>query len=222
LQGAGQVAPENFSNLLSQKVHKYDSGNVPLIRQDVALHLLRKDITQPQIFASSTSRKTRDVLVALEACATFSYLSPKIHVHHPTQILELRDRVKDTREGFTMHLWKLSNGLQARAGDGTSLSETASYARDLIETEPIPDYREFQRQLQSMEAGRWNKVLDAAGKIIEINATPWTPHFWAQVMKAIGLSALVSESERKEQYSNKYQAFKFMSDLEQSTNRYKT
>ena len=204
---------------MSIHVDKYESGNAPLIRLDLARHLLRNDIAIPQIFALATGRSSQDILVALEAAATFRYLLPKISTFHPTQILELRDKVKDTREGFTMHLWKLSKGLQEQANDGTSLSEIARFAESLIKTDLIPDYREFQRQLQSMRAEKWGKVLDAAGKVAEIDAAPWTPKFWALILKAIGMTALRSDSERENALSNRYQAFKFMSYVERSSLR---
>jgi hypothetical protein len=208
-----------ISDLLSIHVDKYESGNAPLIRLDLARHLLRNDISIPQIFALANGRSSQDILVALEAAATFRYLLPKISTFHPTQILELRDKVKDTREGFTMHLWKLSRGLQEQANDGTSLSEIARFAESLIKTDLIPDYREFQRQLQSMRAEKWGKVLDAAGKVAEIDAAPWTPKFWALILKAIGMTALRSDSERANALSNRYQAFKFMSYVERSSLR---
>ncbi len=208
-----------ISDLLSIHVDKYESGNAPLIRLDLARHLLRNDISIPQIFALTTGRSSQDILVALEAAATFRYLLPKISTFHPTQILELRDKVKDTREGFTMHLWKLSKGLQEQAHDGTSLAEIARFAESLIKTDLIPDYREFQRQFLSMRAEKWGKVLDAAGKVAEIDAAPWTPKFWALILKAIGMTALRSDSERENALSNKYQAFKFMSYVEQSSLR---
>lgn len=206
-----------ISDLLSIHIDKYVSGNAPLIRLDLARHFLRNDIAIPQIFALTTGRSSQDILVALEAAATFRYLLPKIRTYHPTQILELRDKVKDTREGFTMHLWKLSKGLQEQARDGTSLADIAGFAESLTKTDLIPDYREFQRQLQSMRADKWGKVLDAAGKVAEIDAAPWTPKFWALILKAIGMTALRSDSERASALSNKYQAFKFMSYVEQTS-----
>jgi hypothetical protein len=118
-----------------------------------------------------------------------------------------------------MHLWKLSKGLQEHAKDGTSLAELARFAGEIIKTDLIPDYREFQRQLESMRLEKWGKVLDAAGRVAEIDASPWTPKFWALLLKAIGITTQTSESERMNALSNKYQAFKFMSFVEQSSLR---
>jgi hypothetical protein len=69
--------------------------------------------------------------------------------------------------------------LEERAWQGADLKETANFAQSLIETDLIPDFREFQRQLRAVESRKWGKVLDAAGKIVEIDAAPWSPNFWA-------------------------------------------
>jgi hypothetical protein len=173
----------------------------------------------PQIFTTAKGRPGRDVLVALEAEATFSYLLPRLHLYHPTQILELREKIADTREGFTMHLWKLSKGLEDRAKEGISVKEIAAFAKSLIETELLPDYVQFRRQLAPTSARRWSDVLDAAGKIVEIDAAPWTPKFWGLLLKSLGMMAITTASEQNERLSNQYQAFKFMSELEAAAAR---
>lgn len=67
-----------------------------------------------------------------------------------------------------------------------------------------------------MKADKWEKFLDAAGKVVEIDAAPWTPKFWGLLLKAIGLSLVTAAGEQQEMLSNKYQAFKFMSEVEGS------
>jgi len=176
------------------------------------------DIRLPQIFTTLKGRPGRDVLAALEAVATFNYLLPALQVVHPTQILELREKVKGTREGFTMHLWKLSKGLEERANGGADLKDVAGFAKDLIETELIPDYREFRRQF--LGAKKWSHILDAAGKIVEIDAAPWTPKFWGLLLKGLGLTCITTAAEKEETLSNRYQAFKFMSEIQSAASRW--
>lgn len=113
-----------------------------------------------------------------------------------------------------MHLWKLSKGLEEHAKENAPVKEIAKYAKNLIETDLIPDYREFHRQLAATKAGRLEKFLDAAGKIVEIDAAPWTPKFLGLLLKAMGLSIVTAASEREQLLSNKYQAFQFMSEIE--------
>ena len=211
------IPQEQISAILAMPVRSIRVGGKDYIAPGLAAHLARTDIDLPQIFISSKGKPIgRDILAALEAEAVFKYLLPKIHIAHPTQILELREKIADTREGFIMHLWKLSKGLEEHAKDGTTVREIAEFARNLIETELIPDYREFRRQIAAIKAGRWEKFLDAAGKIVEIDAAPWTPKFWGLLLRALGLSFVTAAGEQQQLLSNKYQAFKFMSEVEDS------
>lgn len=57
------------------------------------------------------------------------------------------------------------------------------------------------------------------GKVVEIDAPPWTPKFWELLMKALGLTVIESAAEQEEKLCNKFQAFKFMSDLEAASSR---
>ncbi len=184
------------------------------VKQDLALHLLRTDLKFPQVFISNEKRPPRELMVALEAKAVFSYLIPALGKLTSEQILEVRHKVKDTREGFSMHLQKLSKGLEEKIKGEEASSDIEAWAKSLIETELIPDYREFRRQLAAEKSGFWNKVLDASAKIFEIDAAPWTPKFYGQLLKALGLTALTFSSERKEGLTNKSQAFQFMSLVE--------
>jgi hypothetical protein len=55
-----------------------------------------------------------------------------------------------------------------------------------------------------------------AGKILEISAAPWTLKFYGDVLKALGVTALTYNAERKESLTNRSQAFQFMSAVEES------
>jgi len=73
--------------------------------------------------------------------------------------------------------------------------------------------------LESIKAGTWKNFLDAAGKIAEIDAAPWTPRFWALLLKALGIAVIETAEEQKEKLTNRYQAFKFMGEIEKSGRR---
>lgn len=189
--------------------------SVSLIPQDLALHFLRKDLQLPQVFIGDGRRPSRELLVASEAKVVFSYLLPALSVLEPEQILEVRDKVKDTREGFSMHLQKLSKGVEDRLVGGESASEIELWAKRMIETELIPDYREFRRQLGAEKSGRWASILDKGSKIFEIDASPFTPKFYGELLKMLGV-AFTYNSESKEKLSNRSQAFQFMRLMEDS------
>jgi hypothetical protein len=185
-----------------------------LIKQDLALHLLRQDLEIPQLFINDSDRPSRDFLIGIEAKVAFSYLLPSLGYLGPDEILEVRNKVRDTREGFSLHLQKLSKGVDDKLKGGESTSEIESWAKRAIETELIPDYREFKRQIEAEKAGFWKKVLDVAGKAFAIDAAPWTPKFYGELLKALGITVLTYSAEQKERLSNKSQAFQFMSFVE--------
>lgn len=187
------------------------------IKQDVANHLLRQDLELPQIFVTNDQRPPRDTLIALEAKAIFTYILPASSQLPPEQILEVRAKVKDTREGFSMHLQKLSKGVDDKLKDGEPLADVEWWAARIIETELLPDYREFRRQLSAERSGFWGKIFDAAGKVLEVDASPWTPKFYGQLMKAIGISISDQSAKQKERLTNKSQAFQFMAFVEDTT-----
>ena len=185
-------------------------GEIHTFRADHVAHFLRTDITQPQIFLTASSRPTREIFKACEAKALFAYILPKTEGLLPEQILEVRAKVKDTREGFSLHLQKLSKDVEARLKGDDSLDGILEFSRSVIETQLIPDYREFVRQLSAERAGFWSKVLDAGSKALQIDAAPWTPKFYGELMKALGLTALVAQSEKKQRLTNVSQAYQFM------------
>jgi hypothetical protein len=185
-------------------------------RQDVVSHLLRRDITQPQIFVSKTAQPVREILKACQAESIFRYLLPRLALVQSDQILEVRRKVKDTREGFSMHLQKLSEGIESKLKGGESLDEIRLLAQSVIETKLIPDYLEFVRQIHAEKAGFWGKILAPIPEILQIDAAPWTPKFYGSLLKSLGLTFLASEAEQKQRLTNASQAYQFMHSAEKS------
>ena len=193
------------------------AGNERLfyVRQDHLRHLLRTDISEPAVFAGPTA-SYREVLKALLAMQTFKYLLPAVKELNPAEILAVRSKVSDTREGFAMHLQSLSREVETRLDGGEPVAEIVRYARSVVETTLIPDYREFRRQILAERSGFWLKVLDASRKAFEIEVAPWTPSFYAQVLNVLGVTFLTTSNARRDSLSNHRQAFQFMASVEQS------
>lgn len=189
-------------------------GYKSYIKTDVLYHLRRNDVYIPQVFTFSHVKRARGPVVAAMAKSTFRYFLPRLRSLRPEDLMNLRLKTRDTREGFLMHLQKLSKGLDELAKGEASFSEVCGFAQNIVETDLIPDYREFKRQLGAMRVGRWGRVLDAGGHIAEIDAAPWTPKFWAQLLKAFGMTAIASSANSTDVYSNRYQAFQLMSTIE--------
>ncbi|OLL32694.1 hypothetical protein BTH42_05580 [Burkholderia sp. SRS-W-2-2016] len=194
----------------------HGDDDVFFFQKDVISHLLRTDIVQPQIFVSKSARPVREVLKACEAESVFRYLLPRIALAEPDQILEVRRKVRNTREGFSMHLQKLSEGIESKLKGGEDFDEIRSFAQSVIETKLIPDYREYVRQIRAEKSGFWGKVIDPASKILQIDAAPWTPKFYGDLMKSLGFTFLAATSEKKQRQTNASQAYQFMYRVEKS------
>ena len=59
-------------------------------------------------------------------------------------------------------------------------------------------------------------MLDSTAKVFQIEAAPWTPKFYGEFLKAIGVAILTTTAERKEKLSNRSQAYHFMRLVENS------
>lgn len=193
-----------------------DKFDVIYLWQDHVLHLLRDDLPAPSVFIANERHYNREKLKGLLAFATFQFLLPKLSDLHPDQILKVREKVTATREGFSMHLQTLSSEVESRIQEGDSLDDIAHYARSVTETKIIPDYVEFRRQLEAERAGFWSKVLDTASKIAEIDSAPWTPRFYAEILKTMGFTLLTGIAEREKRLTNKAQAFQFLRQVEKA------
>jgi len=214
----GIELPSAFHSLLRRanaELNSYDSTEERFyFRQDQVTHLLRTDIALPQVFLTASKQPSREILKACEAKQIFTYFLPKTNALRVDQILEVREKVKSTREGFSFHLQKLSKDVESQLKGSESLEEIMRFSRNVIETQLIPDYKEYVRQLSAERAGFWGKVLDSTTKLLQIDAAPWTPKFYGELMKVLGLSILTPISERKQNLSNASQAYQFMYAIE--------
>lgn len=183
------------------------------LRQDHALHFARPDVDLPGVYVAWKGT-SREIMKAVQAEAIFTYLLPALSQLYPEEILAVREKVKDTREGFSMHLQKLSKAIERQLKNEASVPEMSNYARSVVETELIPDYREFVRQLSAEKAGFWSKVLNKVKSLFEIDSPPWSLKFLADLATKLGFTALQTVQSRKDQLSNKSQTFHFMRTLE--------
>jgi hypothetical protein len=209
---------EQFQTLTRMKNWElFKVGGEPSLslRPDIIRHLCRDDLSLPELYVCGRQPASREIMKFLEAQSVFSYFLPKLRKLDEEQILLVRERVKDTREGFSLHLQRLSQGVEQRLKGGESISEIEQFARGVVDTELIPDYGQFRRQLGSERLGRFKTVLGTVKEVLSIDANPWTPKFWGQVLAAVGVSLDLAD-KRKEQLSNKNQAFQFIKSVESS------
>lgn len=178
-------------------------------------HLLRMDTFSPSVFVPSARRSTREIVKAFQAEEVFRVLLPAVRGDLPPQeILRLREQVRDTRERFAMHLQLLSADVLKALAANAPLSEIARAASDIVQTKLIPDYAEFRRQIAAREAKFFGSLLDPLGKILAIDAAPWTPKFWGGFLSALGSAFGIGITEDIDKLSNKQQTFQFMRVLD--------
>lgn len=201
----GQETPqENLKKGIMQEI---------LIKQDLLLHFLRDDLKLPQLLISDAITSRREYLKALEAKAAITYVFPTLSSLMPEEMLEIRSKVSDNREGFSMYLQELSKDIEDRLDGGESPGEVFSFVESIIETKLVPYFYEFKRQLVAERTVSGNRVLDSLGRISEIDAPFSSAKFWIELLRALGL-AIPSAAEQKERASNKSQAFQFMRTIE--------
>lgn len=154
-------------------------------------------------------------LAGLIARPLFRYRLPRLAALTGEQILEIRGRVKDTREGFIDYIFELTDDLESRIRDDASHSTEA--ADKLVERKIVPKYEEYCRQLDGNNTKFGAKLFAIGAGVMQIDASPLTPKFYGQIfeilLKAFGDVATV-EAKHK---TNAGQAFQYLSKLEGSS-----
>ena len=84
----------------------------------------------------------------------------------------------------------------------------------IVRSKLIPDYYEFKRQLSSERIGVWQHVLDATGKLLQIESTPWTPKFYGDLLGALAPGLFETVAAKKERLTNRHQALQFIRTLD--------
>jgi len=183
--------------------------------QDHVAHLRRVDVTMPAVFILNKMNTKREVAKSVLAESVFSFFLPQLADLEPDDILEIRSATAANREGFSAHLQSLSGALDSMLKSGEKYSDLSYYAKDVVETKLIPDYIEFKRQLIHLKIGKSRKILATIDSLFQISSSPYTPKFWYDFLKVIGGSFSAVSEIRKDDLSNKSQAFNFISSLEE-------
>lgn len=193
-----------------------DEEEYTIILRDHAAHLLRNDISIPGIYITNTGRQY-DYYESLLAHSVFKYYIPKISELNSDEILNVRNEVKDNREGFSAYLQELNAEVINRLTEGDSVENISIYAEDTVRTKLIPVYRQFLRQLGAKRAGFWGNVLEKTSKALEIDSAPTTIKFYADFCKIFGLRGLDIIGLSKEEKSNINQACLFMKKIDKKS-----
>ncbi len=170
-----------------------------------------------EIYLPDNNDRSTERLTGLLAISLFQHYVPVLRSLTAEQILEVREYVQDTREGFTDYLAGFADELEQRLAHGTR--SDLEEAGEMVKRRLRAEYNTFRRQIRSKRGKFWANVLDTGAKALRIDATPCTPKFYGEILDlALGLTG--SSLERiAEQQSTKNQAMLFLGSLEKSVAR---
>lgn len=143
----------------------------------------------------------------------FEYHIPKLGALTADQILEVRDYLANTKQGFTDYITELTDDVEARLK--SNANSVAEAARKTIERKVLPKYREFCRQLEARNIGFWSKVLEGGGKFLKIDAAPWSPKFYGEIIQIFFELLGKGADEDLKDASNQSQAFSYLVPTQQ-------
>ena len=205
-------------------IHHKDSAR-SIIIHDIRLpisllyHLMRTDIKLPRILNYGKQSISREALKKLLAEKSFHYMIPALSKLHPEQVLEVRRKVSDLREGFSLHLQTLTADIDTQLNGGESAEEITRYAQNVVKTKLEPQYLEFKRQLGAIHASMGRNVLSAGGSFyVAGNLFTQAQYVEAFIAFLCG-GALVIPEMLKDSLSNERQAYQFMHLVENAIDK---
>lgn len=182
----------------------------------IPLALHNADIHKPshtELFFSDPSDTRTSQLALSLVQSLFHYKIPHLQELNSEQILEVREYLKDTKEGFTYYINQMTKEVERRIieyDQPISLASLNTFQQDIE-----PYYEEFKRQLAAKKTGSWSRVLSAGGKFLQVDGTPWTLKFLGAVLEMCGVSLdEFTKAEQDNFLSNKAQAFHYLATLE--------
>jgi hypothetical protein len=183
----------------------------------LVLHTLYTSKISPELFVYNTSDTNTSRLAGFLVNSIFQYQIPKLQELNSEQILEVRDYLKDTKQGFTYYIHEMTDDVEQRLKGG-NLSEIEA-AQKTFERKILPQYEECRRQLAARKTGYWANVLSASADFLKVDATPWTPKFYGELLKWLGVALNLTAKDEEALLTNKNQAFQYLARLESKVSK---
>jgi hypothetical protein len=171
----------------------------------------------PELFISDLSDTRTSHLAASLVHSLFQYKIPKLQILNAEQILEVRDYLKDTKEGFTYYINQMTDDVEQRIRSG-NLSDMEAAQRTL-ERKILPLYEEFRRQLAAKKTGYWANVLSTTADFFKVVVTPWTLKSYGELFKSLGVALNLTAKDEEALRTNQSQAFQYIATLEKKVSR---
>ena len=196
------------------KVFAHDAQHL----ESLVLALNRLDARKlhPELFISDPADRSTARLAGILNSAILACRIPVLASLNAEQVLELRQAVRDSRSGYRQYLNQLTDELEKRISTGAE--SELEIARKIAERKVIPEYENYLRVLRAREVSFGAKILQGAGKFLQVDASPWTPKFWGAILESFGVLAGVTAQEKSEAYlTNEKQAFHYLATVSQAT-----
>jgi hypothetical protein len=193
--------------------------------RDLVLHNARLDLNVSMFYSEGFhqdrrffrgEQELRDVLAPIRNDAAkqlFSYALPQIVGLNQEDILQIREKTKDHREGLNHYVNSLISDAALELAGGAKINDVMLKSSLTITTKVLPELHEFHHKLASERLTFGKRLLDSLGRVLQIDAAPWTPKFFGSLIQAFLPNLGPTDEERLERTANKYQAMQFLSKL---------
>ncbi|CTQ58133.1 hypothetical protein [Roseibium album] len=169
------------------------------ISLDISNHLARTDLSSNMAF--DLPYRSENINAILSEAA-FQVVLPVISRIAVDDIMELRLRTEDFREGFRTYIQSISLEARQMASAGEDITEVRRYCRDLVSTQLTPLLAEHQRQLSALKTQKVAGNFEIISKFLEIETGPWAPKFWTELFKILSSSTNETAAELTNRKSN--------------------
>lgn len=206
----------NWFTQLPKEAEKFALQAQHLESLVLAMHRLDAKKTHPELFISDSDDRTTVQLAGILNNAILACRIPMLSTLNADQILSLRTRVKDVKQGYRQYLNQLTDELEKRID--LAKPDELNTARKLAERKVIPEYENYVRHLKDAEMSVGAKLLQAGSKFLQVDAAPWTPKFWGAILEFFSTVISSKAEENRAAYlSNEKQAFHYLATVVKST-----
>jgi hypothetical protein len=184
---------------------------IPVAALDLMIHLTRCDLIHPGIFVYPRSRVPIETAKAFLAARTIGgYLLPKLRSLMPEQILSLRERVADTREGFSLYLQQLTSLMSLVNDEAHDIRKIKREAKYIVDQRLMPLFYEFERQCKTRRDKRLAMAVDETAKAFTVGALLAAPLACFGIGRGLAANARLLAESRLEGSTNERHALNFM------------
>ena len=208
---------DSVSSIKSDEIYDEFSFNI-CSRIALLFHLCNYDKLTPELFFNDNSNLTTSRISFLLTQEVFQYKFPQLQNLNAEQVLEVREYLKDTKEGFTYYINEMTDDVKRRIREDNLSDLEAS--QETFERKIQPQYEEFRRKLAAKKTGFWAKIAAASGTFLLVTTGQWDLALLGAVLQWAGLSLdTLSKDEQENFLSTKSKAFNYIATLSEVSKR---